>query len=350
MTTITTHPVYAVDAISFSNVAGLPRVELCMLYRQMPDAFLMYIEPGGVARARCALWWSNTPDYQYADVGLVGHYYANDSEAACAVLETALHVLAQQGCTLAVGPVDGSMWETHRLVTASSDELPFLLEPGHPAHFAAHFFNMGFDVLATYTSALVPDLAAAVPTRVARRTARWARLATTEGITLRHLTAAEVEDPRRMHALLQRVLQLSLDAFAANLLYTPITETAFFLIYGGLLNRVALVPELIWVAEQNHDLVGVVFALPDGLQPHHGAVVDTVVLRTLAVSRAFMGMGLGGLLVDCAQAQALALGYRRAIHALMPDGSRARDIDAANKLPIRQYALFARPLTPEVWQ
>ncbi len=359
MTTITTNPVYAVDAISFSNVAGLPPVELCMLYRQLPDALLVYIEPGGVARARCAVWWSHTPDYQHADVGLVGHYYANDSEAACAVLETALHVLAQHGCTVAIGPMDGSMWETHRFVIGGSNEPPFLLEPSHPASFVAHFTRMGFDILTTYTSARVPDLATAVPTRFARRTARQARLTADEGITVRHLTAAEVEDPYRMHALWRQVFRLSLDAFADNLLYTPITETAFFLIYGELLNRVALVPELLWVAEQHRDLVGVVFAFPDWSPAQHAAAenaaagtVDSVVVHTLAVSRAHTGMGLGGLLVDCAQAQALAMGYRRAIHVLMPDGSRACDIDAANKQPLRQYALFARSLATEVctWQ
>ncbi len=339
---------YSVDAASFANAVSLPRIEMQTLTRQQPDALLVLVEPEGVARARCALWWRNVPTYPDEQLGLIGHYHAADDEAARMLLQAACSMLQSNGCTLAIGPMNGNTWEKYRFVIEAGDEPPFLLEPTNPPAFPLHFTRAGFAVLATYISSLVPDLQTAVAARADRRVARTAQLMRETGITLRHLTDGDVNDPRLSHAFLQQVYHFSVAAFQHNYLYQLISEEAFFDMHGALLAQVRLVPELIWIAEKQGAMVGLLFGIPDWQQVQRGTPVDTVIGKTLAVDTAYGGLGVGGLLVDCFQMAALQLGYRRSLHALMVDGNRCVHIGAQYKHTIRRYALFARPLDREV--
>jgi GNAT superfamily N-acetyltransferase len=110
--------------------------------------------------------------------------------------------------------------------------------------------------------------------------------------------------------------------------------------------RSLLSPELVVLAERAGELVGFLFALPDFAQAQRGEVIDTVILKTLAVLPSLAGMGLGSLLSAAVHTRAYHLGYRRAIHALMHVENRSRRISAHIAQPFRGYTLFARPLTP----
>jgi len=103
-------------------------------------------------------------------------------------------------------------------------------------------------------------------------------------------------------------------------------------------------PELILVAERRDQAVGYLFAIPDHLQAKRGQAIDTFIIKTLATHPAWKGSGLGRLLAARCHQTARALGFRRAIHALMEDRSRARNISDHIARPMRRYALFARPL------
>ena len=64
----------------------------------------------------------------------------------------------------------------------------------------------------------------------------------------------------------------------------------------------------------------------------------------IEIAWALSGMGLGGVLMDEVQQAARALGYRRAIHALMHDDNRSRRLSDRYARTIRRYALFSKPL------
>jgi len=66
-----------------------------------PDASLVEIKNGSQV-ARCSCWWRGTPK----EVGFIGQYSAADVQAGAAILEKACDVLANAGCTTALGPVD----------------------------------------------------------------------------------------------------------------------------------------------------------------------------------------------------------------------------------------------------
>jgi hypothetical protein len=71
-------------------------------------------------------------------------------------------------------------------------------------------------------------------------------------------------------------------------------------------------------------------------------MIDTLIIKTVAVAPAMANHGLGGLLVGLVQRRARDLGYRRAIHALMHEQNVSRHISRRYAHTIRRYALYVR--------
>ncbi|MEO1146394.1 MAG: N-acetyltransferase [Cyanobacteria bacterium J06638_22] len=310
------------------------------LQREAPDAHWV-LHDGKELHARCSLWWRQTPTLPGETVGVVGHYAAEEDAAAIALLEHALQELARQGCTYAIGPMDGNTWQRYRLVSgspSSSPEPPFFLEPTNPAGWNQHFLQTGFQPLATYCSALNPDLS--------RRDARMGKVVARleqQGIRVRSL------DLSNFATELQRIHALSCDSFQHNFLYTPISATAFSSQYAKIQPYVR--PEFVLLAEQVverpdaqpiPELVGFLFAIPDWLEAQRGEALTTLIVKTVAVKPGRAYAGLGSYLVDQVQAIAHQQGYTRAIHALMYDQNPSRNISDRFAQTIRRYALYGK--------
>src|SRR5947209_11374426 len=131
--------------------------------RQSPGEMWLLAGADGSASARCSLWWEGTPEYQGHRIGYVGHYAVTDARAAPQLLRLACARLAEKGCTLAVGPVDGNTWQRYRFLTERGSEPPFFLEPDNPEEWPRQFTDFGFTPLAHYHSALATDLSAHDP-------------------------------------------------------------------------------------------------------------------------------------------------------------------------------------------
>lgn len=301
----------------------------------------------GRAVARCSLWWGSVPYLSGQRVGCIGHYAATDRAAAAKLLATACAHLQEAGCTLAVGPLDGSTFRSYRLVTERSFQEgephpPFLLEPNNPVEWPDDFRTAGFTAWSEYVSDLAP-LIGPDPQLESRTEALAA-----QGIHLRDLDPAIFSSaPDNFAAFereLARIYPLVMTAFAKNPLFTAISYDEFAAQYAPVC--ALLSPGLVALAERDGEMVGLLFALPDFAQAQRGQTIDTVILKTLAVLPSLAGMGLGSLLTAKVHTQAYHLGYRWAIHALMHITNRSRRISAHTALPFRGYTLFARPLTP----
>lgn len=296
--------------------------------RDSPDDHWL-VERDGVVVARASLWWRHVPVLPGERVGLVGHYAAADAAAGAALLRHAVAVLASNGCTIAVGPLDGSTWHAYRLVTERGTEPPYFLEPDTPDDWPTHFAATGFDVRAEYTSALVSPIPPSPPAmdEVARRLEQ-------QGYRLRPVDAS------RAASELDALYDVSIAAFAENFLYTPIGREAFRAQYGAILPRID--PRLVLLAEHAGTVVGYVFVVPDLLEHARTGRARTAIVKTLAVHPAHNGRGLGGLLVDRVQRAAADLGFTRVIHALMFASNRSQQISRHYGTPFRRYALFSR--------
>lgn len=297
---------------------------------ERPDLHLVALDSADTPTARCSLWWHRTPPYSDHTIGLVGHFAAADPRSASALLESACDALRQHQCTLAVGPMDGSTWRSYRFVTDPGTEPTFALEPANPAAWPLYFEQNEFTPLATFTSALNPDLADADP-RLERARARFA----TRGIHIRTLDPAHVDDD------LRRIFRVAEVSFRDNFLYTPTSEAAFLLQYaeiGPLLD-----PDLVLIAEQGDEPVAFLFMIPDFNQ---GSSPDTAILKTVATIPGRRTAGLGTFLVGDSHLRARRRGYRRVIHALMHDANPSIRISRKSATPFRHYTLFAKEIAP----
>ena len=315
----------------FCALAGLSLLTPEVLDRSRAEAHRM-LDSGDSIRARCSLWWSNVPHVPGHRVGIIGHYAACDAEAAMRLLQLACEELARQGCTLAIGPMDGSTNRRYRLLTERGREPLFFLEPDNPDDWPDHFTSSGFAPLANYYSALQVGLDREDP-----RAPALAEWFAKEGGVIRNLDAAHFDDE------LRRIYRVVVASFRDSFLASPIAE-ADFLDQNRLLQPYVR-PELVLLAEREGEQVGFVFVIPDLLQAQRGAALDTIVVKTLAVHPAYAGEGLGTLLSGRVREIAHDLGYTRAIHALMYERNISRRISQANGgRIIRRYSLYARAL------
>lgn len=320
----------AADLATLAHFKGLTVVSPQILTQHTPDAHWVCIQEDAIA-AYCSLWWQNVPSYLHHRLGVIGHYAAQTTESAQALLHHACHQLAARNCTLAVGPMDGNTWRRYRLLSDRGAEAIFFLEPDNPDEWCDHFRQAGFTPLAEYTSGLTTDLTQ-VDFRLERVKQRFQRL----GVRVRSLHLPDFEQE------LQRIYDLSLISFRHNFLYTAIAPQEFVAQYSQI--KPYIQPELVLIAEHEATLVGFLFAIPDLLQAQRGEFINTIIIKTVAVLPGKTYAGLGNLLVAQSQAIAHQLGYRRAIHALMHNANNSRNLSDRYAHTIRRYTLFSQPL------
>ena len=326
----------------------LPGLNLETTSQPQADARWMLADDHGQIVARCSLWWRATPAYGRHRLGLIGHYAAREAGAAAQLLRLACDQLAAQGCTMAVGPMDGHTWQRYRLITERGSQPTSFMEPDNPDDWPAHFIDNGFQVLARYLSTINPSL-----DRLDPRLTKVAERAANRGIRIRPLK------PDGFAEALPHIYRIAVTSFRDNFLYTPISEAEFIALYQPV--QAYIQPELILIAEREGQPIGFIFALPDLLQAQtrpemlpeldegpsrrNGPIIDTVILKTVAVHPDHQVRGLGSLLVARCQEVAYNLGYRRAVHALMHEKNGSRKISRRNQTQIiRRYALFGREL------
>jgi GNAT superfamily N-acetyltransferase len=280
--------------------------------------------------AQVALWWRHAPLVAGERPGLLGQFKATSSSAADAVLARAVQVLRDQGCTVAIGPMDGSTWHSYRFTTWRDGSPRFLLEGDQPDTWPAWWQTAGFLPRDEYWSARVDDLTVQDPRLEGVRERLAAR-----GVTVRPLRGADFLGE------LRRIFAVSATAFTANVLYSPITEAEFLAMYTRVQPLVQ--PDLCLLAEHGNQPVGFVFALPDAEEARRGLPVTTLVVKTLAVLPGRDWAGLGKVLLEDLQRTAHRAGFRRAIHAYMHAANGSRNL-GAGAVAIRRYTLYQRPL------
>jgi GNAT superfamily N-acetyltransferase len=325
--------IHTPDELAGLEPGGVTPVTTESLLHEAPDVHWGLLDAHDILDARCSLWWKQVPSHPTQRLGVIGHYAAADGLRGNELLKHACAQLAAKGCTVAVGPMDGNTWRRYRFITERGNEPSFFLEPDNPDEWPQHFVAAGFAPLATYTSAMNADLGRPDP-----RAQAISENIAGMSITIRQAFAAQMEEE------LRRVYAISLASFQKNFLYSPLEEADFLAQYRKILRYFR--PELMLIAERNEQPVGFLFALPDVLKPKRQEPNDTVIIKTVAVIPECAAIGLGTLLVARAQEAARELGFKRAIHALMHESNRSRNISLHSAVTMRRYTLFSRPLSP----
>ena len=98
------------DLSAVAPLCGTPGSTADSVAAPRADNQVVALDPAGAITARCSLWWRSAPPLPGHRPGIIGHYAAGSEEAGCALLKAVCRILAAQGCTLAVGPMDGTTW------------------------------------------------------------------------------------------------------------------------------------------------------------------------------------------------------------------------------------------------
>jgi len=324
------HANNAREIASLGESATLPHFNPSDFESQNADIHLSALSETPVVQARCSLWWGHVPTYQPHRVGVIGHYAATSDEAAADLLAAAQDRLRAEGCTLAIGPMNGSTWRSYRFVTERGDESPFFLEPWNPTEWPAQFERAGFSSLASYFSALNSDLSHPDP-----RLDVLEKKVAEANVVLRSANP----DLRRE---LKNIYAVSQVSFQQNFLYTKIPEAEFVAMYEPVLPLAR--PELVLIAERDGQCVGFLFAVPDFAQKARGADVDTFIVKTVSILPQPELRGLGTLLVARAQQLGREMGFRRCIHALMFENNVSLNISRHYATVMRKYTLHSKDL------
>ncbi len=286
----------------------------------------------GDGRAECSLWWSRTPHLDGRRVGYIGHYLRTDADAARKMLTQARTTLRAAGCTLAIGPVDGSTWDRYRFVTAFGSRGPFMFEPMNPPEYPQDFRDAGFHVRARYVSA---EETGSLPCDLRADRAR-ASLAM-RGVAVRDFDLA------RFNEEIDALYDVTNAGFDKSLLFSPISREAFHARYRPL--QAAIDPALVRIAHCEGRTVGFAFAFADGAPSHDTETCESIVLKTLARLPGARFAGLGTVLLADVRDVARTRGYRRLVHALMRDDNDSLRTSRRCAYVFREYALFASDLT-----
>ena len=282
-------------------------------------------------RARCSVWWRDSAQVNGTPTGTIGHYAATGEAFGGAVLEHACRVLRQRGCELAVGPMDGNTWRRYRFITERGVAKPFFLEPDNPDEYPVHYRRSGFESLATYVSEINYSIATRQPELGGLRE-KMRR----NGI---EISPIDTESP---DADLDGIYRVIRESFRHAFMYTTLDRTSFRRMYEPLLREVD--PRLMLVARQAGEVVGFVFSPPDLAQRSYQDVVDTIVIKTVAVKPGDAYSGLGRVLIVDMLRNAIDMGYTAAISALMHVENRSQKISSDCAGPMRRYELFAKGL------
>jgi GNAT superfamily N-acetyltransferase len=300
-----------------------------LLANHGPDQHWVVTENNEKVVGRCSLWWNDFPPHFGHKVGVIGHYGAANQLAAHKLLGHACRQLKDNDCTLSVGPMDGNTWRSYRLVSERGSRPRFFMEPDNPDDWPRHFLDSGFSEIVRYTSTLNTNLSYDDP-----RLPRAVSHVGGKGIRVRTV------DPERFEDELRRVYYVTVRSFQKNPFFTELDIAIFLDEYGKL--RPYIQEKLAFIAERDEEPIGYLFAVPDNLQAENGRAVDTVIIKTVAVLPGRANAGLGIMLVARVYENARMLGYSKAIHALMREGSTSHNISSRYTRPFRRYALYAK--------
>ena len=92
------------------------------------------------------------------------------------------------------------------------------------------------------------------------------------------------------------------------------------------------------------ELIGYVFGIPDYAELQYKGKIETMILKTIAVSPKYNGKGMGYILIDELVKETEKSGYKNVIYALMYEKNISKNIGLLLGYELRRYTLFIKEL------
>ena len=282
--------------------------------------------------------WHNRPDYNGRKTSYIGNVniyekYRKDEEQ---LFNKVFEELKKEGIETIIGPLNGTTWNTYRYVTEKGNGRPFLLEPWNEDYSVSLFEKTGFKPLAGYISTVMEGMDSDGRKNLDKKIEKLKKFDYYEDI---RVESAENKD---LLKVLNKVYDLTVEAFKNNFLYSELEREIFLKMYMSYEDKI--VKKFFKMLYLKGELIGYVFGIPDYAELGYKGKIDTIILKTIAVSPEYNGKGMGYILINSLIEEAEKEGYENVIYALMHESNVSKNIGLLLGNMLRRYTLFIKEL------
>ena len=282
--------------------------------------------------------WHNRPDYNGRKISYIGNvnihekYRKNEEQLFNKIFEE----LKKEGIETIIGPLNGTTWNTYRYVTEKGNGRPFLLEPWNEDYSVSLFEKLDFKHLAGYISTVMEGMNSDGRKNLNKKIEKLKKFDYYKDIKVE---SAENKD---LLTVLNKVYDLTVEAFKNNFLYSELDREIFLKMYMSYEDKI--VKKFFKMLYLKDELIGYVFGIPDYAELQYKGKIETMILKTIAVSPKYNGKGMGYILIDELVKEAEKSGYKNVIYALMYEKNISKNIGLLLGDELRRYTLFIKEL------
>ena len=282
--------------------------------------------------------WHNRPDYKRRRTSYIGNvnihekYRKNEEKLFNEVFEE----LKKEGIETIIGPLNGTTWNTYRYVTEKGSRRQFLLEPWNEDYSVSLFEKLGFKPLAGYISTVMEGMDSDGRRNLNKKIEKLKKFDYYKDIKVE---SAENKD---LLTVLDKVYDLTVRAFKNNFLYSKLEREIFLKMYMSYEDKI--IKKFFKMLYLGDELIGYVFGIPDYTELGYKGKIDTIILKTIAVSPEYNGKGMGYILINSLIEEAEKEGYENVIYALMHESNVSKNIGLLLGNMLRRYTLFIKEL------
>ena len=311
--------------------------ELQKIMIERPSEIMIFMDENNNIAGSLHLW-HNRLDYNGRKTSYIGNvsihekYIKNEEKFFNEVFKE----LKKEGIETIIGPLNGTTWNTYRYVTDKGHRSPFLMEPWNEDYYVELFEKLGFKPLAYYISTVMENMNPVQRGHLSKKIEKLKKFDYYKDITVK---SAENED---LLVVLNKVYDLTIEAFKNNFLYSELDREIFLKMYMSYEDKI--VKKFFKMLYLKDELIGYVFGIPDYAELQYKEKVETMILKTIAISPKYNGKGMGYILIDELVKEAERSGYKNVIYALMHEKNISKNIGSLLGDALRRYALFIKEL------
>ena len=282
--------------------------------------------------------WHNRPDYNGRKTSYIGNvnihekYRKNEEQLFNKIFEE----LKKEGIETIIGPLNGTTWNTYRYVTEKGSRRQFLLEPWNEDYSVSLFEKLGFKPLAGYISTVMEGMNSNGRKNLDKKIEKLKKFDYYKD------TRVESAENKDLLKVLNKVYDLTVEAFKNNFLYSELEREIFLKMYMSYEDKI--VKKFFKMLYLKGELIGYVFGIPDYAELGYKGKIDTIILKTIAVSPEYNGKGMGYILINSLIEEAEKEGYENVIYALMHESNVSKNIGLLLGNMLRRYTLFIKEL------
>ena len=282
--------------------------------------------------------WHNRPDYNGRKTSYTGNVniyekYRKDEEQ---LFNKVFEELKKEGIETIIGPLNGTTWNTYRYVTEKGNGRPFLMEPWNEDYSVSLFEKLDFKHLAGYISTVMEGMNSDGRKNLNKKIEKLKKFDYYNDI---RVESAENKD---LLTVLNKVYDLTVEAFKNNFLYSELEREIFLKMYLSYEDKI--VKKFFKMLYLRDELIGYVFGIPDYTELGYKGKIGTIILKTIAVSPEYNGKGMGYILINSLVEEAEKEGYENVIYALMHESNVSKNIGLLLGNILRKYTLFIKEL------